>query len=441
MELRDLPKVDALSRESALSGYPVAVRTAAARGAVAKMRAMVQAGKSPQNGVAIELAVNEAESLVASSLVEVINASGVILHTGIGRARLAPSVQRRLSEVAGSHVATEIDLASGERGDRQDHVRALLLALTSAEDAHVVNNCAAAVLLALCALCAQKEVILSRGQMIEIGGSFRMPDIVRQSGCRLVEVGCTNKTHVFDYEDAITEETAAILRCHPSNYRVVGFTQGVSAESLRKIADEKGLLIIDDMGNGCLIDIAEYGLPHETTLPEAVAAGADVVTASADKLLGGPQAGIILGRKEAIAKIRKHPLARAVRVDKLTLTALEETLRLYSTGRQNEIPTLAYLSKPLDSVKRDAQRLKRAFKGESLVSQGFTEVGGGSAPGAGIPTWRLGLKTADPIATARKLRTGRPAILTRIERDIVWLDPRTIDRSELLRVEKALSLL
>ncbi len=438
MELRDLPKVDTLSREPVLSGYPEAVRTEAARNAVAKLRALVQSGANADASSASELAMNEAEALMASTMLEVINASGVVLHTGLGRARLAPSVVKRLQEVAASHVATEIDLDTGERGDRQDHVRGLLHSLTDAEDALVVNNCAAAVLLTLTALCKGREVILSRGQMIEIGGAFRMPDIVRESGCRLVEVGCTNKTRPSDYADAVTEESAAILRCHPSNYRIVGFTEEVSAAELRRTATEKGILLIDDMGNGCLIDLSQFGLAKEPTLPEVVAQGADIVTASADKLLGGPQAGLILGSKDMISRIKKHPLARAMRVDKLTLCALEETLRLYATGRQMEIPTLASLAKPLQKIKQDAQRLKSAFAGQALLAQGYTEVGGGSAPGVGLPTWRVGLQASDPVALARKLRLGKPSILPRIEKETVWLDPRTIERSELSRVIAAL---
>lgn len=441
MELRDLPKVDTLSREPALEGYPDSVRTAAARESISKMRALIQSGQSPDKSKAAELAINAAEKMMVSTMVEVINASGVILHTGLGRARLAPSAQRRLSEVASHHVSTEIDLETGERGDRQEHVRALLTSLTGAEDAHVVNNCAAAVLLTLQALCQDREVILSRGQMIEIGGSFRMPDIVRQSGCHLVEVGCTNKTRLTDYEQAIGETTAAILRCHPSNYKIIGFTEEVPASELRKLAAEQGLLLIDDMGNGCMVDTTRYGLPKEPTISDVVACGADVVTASADKLLGGPQAGLILGKKESIAQIRKHPLARAVRVDKLTLAALEETLRLYATGREIEIPTLAYLSKPLEIVKRDAQRLGRAYQGKTIIERGTTEIGGGTAPGTGIPTWRVGLLSEDPIELAKRLRTGSTSILGRIERDIVWLDPRTIDRDELTKACKALSIL
>lgn len=440
-DLKNLPKIDVLASSPSLEGYSQAVRTKAARAAVNALRKEAQNGNGVDFSKAETLAALEAARIGGSTMKRVLNASGVILHTGLGRARLPEAAAKRLYEVARSHAATEIDLETGERGDRQAHVRELLIELTGAEDALVVNNCAAAVFLSLTALGNGKEVILSRGEMVEIGGSFRMPDIVRQSGCTLVEVGCTNKTRLSDYGKAFTENTAAILRCHPSNYRIVGFTESPASVALKKLVAEKGINFIHDLGNGCLFDTTQFGLPKELTVQEAIAEGADVVTASGDKMLGGPQAGLILGRKAQVETIKNHPLARAVRVDKLTLAALEATLRLHAENRGDEIPTHRYLSKPLDEIKRDAQRIAKAFSGECTVEQGVTEVGGGSIPGTGIPTWRVGITAKNPEAIAKKLRTSDPAVLARIEKNKVWLDPRTLERDEVAEVVKIVASL
>lgn len=370
-----------------------------------------------------------AQRLDEPSLRDVINLSGVILHTGLGRARLAPEVAAQVARVAGSHAVVEFNLEDGRRGDRQAHVRELLIKLTGAESALVVNNCAGAVVLTLAAIGARGEVILSRGQMVEIGGAFRMPDIVAESGCRLVEVGCTNKTRLSDYASAISSETSLILRCHPSNFSMTGFVEQPSAADLARLAHEHGLWLIDDMGSGCLIDTRPYGLPPERTLRGALQEGADVVLASGDKLLGGPQAGLILGRAEAIGRIARHPLARALRIDKLTLAALEATLRMYAEGREREIPIWASLSRPLDEVRRWARRLARAGKGE--VRGSVTEIGGGSAPGSVCPTWCAVLTGDDTLA--RELRQGSPALVGRVQEDAVWLDPRTLSGLDELR--------
>jgi L-seryl-tRNA(Ser) seleniumtransferase len=436
-DLRSLPKVDALSRAERLSGFPERVRTQAARLAVDLLRSSIQNGQRLRVEDAEEIALNEALRLVEPSLGPAINLCGVILHTGLGRARLAPSVAARIAEVAASHSLVELDRESGKRGDRQAHARALLQALTGAEETLVVNNAAAGVFLSLSALCAGREVILSRGQMVEIGGSFRMPDIVRQSGCRLVEVGCTNKTRMSDYTDAFTGDTAAILRCHPSNFKIVGFSEEPSLSDLVGLARERGALCIDDVGSGCLVDTAQYGLSRQPTMQEAVEAGADVVIASGDKLLGGPQAGLIVGRREAIEAIRRHPLARAVRVDKLTLAGLEATLRLYTEGRECEIPVIRYLSRPLDEVRGLAEQLAASFPGAS-IEEGQTEVGGGSVPGEGIATWRAGLPSDDPDALAKRLRNACPAVIGRIEQGRVWLDPRTAEDGEIERTAEVL---
>ena len=440
-DLKNLPKIDVLASSPSLEGYSQAVRTKAARAAVASLREEAKSGNGVDFGKAETLAALEAARIGGSSMKRVLNATGVVLHTGLGRARLSEVAAKRLYEVARSHTATEIDLMSGERGDRQDHVRDLLLEHTGAENALVVNNCAAAVFLTLTALCHGKEVILSRGEMVEIGGSFRMPDIVRQSGCTLVEVGCTNKTRISDYSKAITENTAAVLRCHPSNYRIVGFTETPPSSRLKELAAERGISFIHDLGNGCLFDTTQFGLQKELTAQEAITEGADVVTASGDKMLGGPQAGLILGRKDLIQIIAKHPLARAVRVDKLTLAALEATLRLHVERSLDQIPVYRYLNKPAPEVKRDALRISKAYRGESSVEQGLTEVGGGSVPGEGIPTWRAGLVAANPDLLAKQLRTSDPAVLARIEKNKVWLDPRTLEKDEVGEVVRIVASL
>ncbi len=439
--LRQLPKIDELANSPELAGYAPKLRVQAARAAVEFLRTEIKSGNGKAVTQPLQLAAQLAESMTAPSLKPVINLSGVILHTGLGRARLAPSVAAQVAAIAANHSAVELDLEEGRRGDRQGHVRELLAQLTGAEDALVVNNAAAGVLLTLTALCFGSEVILSRGQMVEIGGSFRMPDIVRQSGCTLVEVGCTNKTRLSDYQKAFSEETSAVLRCHPSNFKIVGFTAEPSIRDLAAICKDEALILIDDQGSGCLVDLAKYGLPDQPTLPASIAEGADVAIASGDKLLGGPQAGIIVGRKDLITEIKQHPLARCVRIDKLSLAALEATLRLYTEGREEEIPTIRSISRPLEDISKMAKALAKSYKGGSEVVLGETEVGGGSAPGTGLPTWRVGLSTQDPDQLAKTLRSCNPPIIARIEDNQVWLDPRTLEPEELKLVVKVLSSL
>ncbi len=437
MAKRDIPSVDALMRHSELAKFPPGVRKNASRAATLLLR-----GDLSERGVlAHELAVREAERLMEHTLRSVLNMSGVILHTGLGRARLAKSAVENVSMIAGSYSSLELGLEEGKRGDRQSHVSELLGHLTGCEDAIVVNNCASAVFLSLSALCSGKQVVISRGQLVEIGGSFRMPDIVAQSGCALKEVGCTNKTRLSDYEQALGPDTGAFLRCHPSNFKIVGFVEEPEVDDLAKLAHHAGILLIDDMGSGCLLDTSRFGLPRAPTLQEAITSGADVVLASGDKLLGGPQAGLILGRSECIHAMKSHPLARALRIDKLSLAALESTLRLYLEGREQEIPIWQALARPLDQVKRTCQRLARAYPGPTTIEQSLTEIGAGSLPGTGAPTWRLGLHAANLDDTARRLRTGSPAIVGRIQDGKLWLDPRTLDLSEVASAEQALRCL
>jgi L-seryl-tRNA(Ser) seleniumtransferase len=428
--LRSLPSVDRLAGHPALAGFSDRARRIGAREAVALFRSGTQAGLSPDLEALPEWAAKLAEEADGPSLKPAINMSGVVLHTGLGRARLAPEAAMRILEAAFDHSAVEIDLDTGARGDRQGHVRDLLCELTGAEDALVVNNCAASVHLALHALCAGREVVLSRGQMVEIGGAFRMPDIVRDSGCRLVEVGCTNKTRLSDYEGALTDETAAVLRCHPSNFRIIGFYSEPTATELARLCQERGVCLIDDVGSGCLVDTTRFGLPRERTLRDALADGADLVLASGDKLLGGPQAGLVLGREELVVRMAAHPTARAFRVDKLTLAGLESTLRLYAEGREAEVPVWRYAGRSLEEVKKLARTVARACPGWGAVEPGTTEMGGGSMPGRGLPTWRVGLSVDDPEAALRRLRSAPKPIIGYVERDRVWLDPRTVELDE-----------
>jgi L-seryl-tRNA(Ser) seleniumtransferase len=295
-------------------------------------------------------------ALFAPTLRPVINGTGVIIHTNLGRAPLSDGALAAMQAVAGGYSNLEFDLAAGERGSRYDHTRTLLAELTGAEDGLVVNNNAAAVFLVLSALAAGREVLISRGQLVEIGGGFRIPDVLRQSGARLVEVGTTNRTHLPDFASALTPQSAAIMRVHSSNFKQIGFVTMPEPAELAALARAQGLLFIDDLGSGTLLDVGPLGLAHEPTVPESVAAGADLVTFSGDKLLGGPQSGLIVGRRELIAQLRRHPLTRALRVDKLTLAALEATLRTYQRGRaQTEIPVWQMLVAPVAALHARAE--------------------------------------------------------------------------------------
>lgn len=427
-QLRSLPRVDDIAASPLLVAWPPRVRAEAARRAIEGLRQAILDGKEP-GGSAESLAAGEARRMTQMRTRPAINMSGVLLHTGLGRARWAPSVAAAAARAAEGHAVTEFELETGRRGDRQSHVEDLLCSLTGAEAALVVNNCAAAVVLALSGHCAGREVMLSRGQMVEIGGAFRMPDVIRQSGCRLVEVGCTNKTRRSDYAAALTPETGAILRCHPSNYAVVGFTEEADPKELAELAEGAGTLFIDDAGSGCLVDTSQYGLARERTLQDAVADGAHLVLASGDKLLGGPQAGMILGRKEAVAALKRHPLARALRIDKITLAALEATLRLYAEGREGEIPLWASVAAPLAQVRRDALRLAKAGGGRVVETE--CRVGGGSMPGQAIPSAAARIPSSSAEALSARLRLSDPPVVGRVEDGAVLLDPRSATPAEI----------
>jgi L-seryl-tRNA(Ser) seleniumtransferase len=370
----------------------------------------------------------------APYLREVINATGVIVHTNLGRAPLSERAIEQVVAAARGYSNLEFDLAAGARGSRLSGVRQSLCEVTGAEDAMVVNNNAAAVLLTLAALAAGREVIVSRGELVEIGGGFRIPEVLEQSGARLVEVGTTNKTHLRDYEIAITPETVAILSVHPSNFRIVGFSETPSLAQLSAAAHAAGVHHIHDLGSGALFASDQWGLAHEPTARESLAADADIVCFSADKLLGGPQAGVILGHRALLARIERHPLMRAVRSDKLTLAALEATLQQHLAGvAAREIPVARMIATPLESLRARAEAWAQALTdlGFSVtIEAGESTVGGGSLPGETLPTALCVItqneRAPDIAALAARLRQATPPIVGRVLRDRLLLDPRTV---------------
>ncbi len=364
----------------------------------------------------------------------VLNATGVILHTGLGRAPLPAETVAALSELGPYPQRVEIDLETGRRGGRDEGCARLLRELTGAEAATVVNNNAAATLLILAALTRGKEVLLSRGEMVEIGGSYRIPEILRESGGRLVEVGTTNRTHERDYREAVTQETGMILKVHPSNYRVTGFTKEVSIEDLVAIGREHGVPVVHDLGSGCLVDLAAHGRGGEHLVRDSVRAGADLVCFSGDKLLGGPQAGLVVGRREAVERCRRHPLFRTMRPGRLIYTALEATLRLYFHDDVVErIPALARLVAGEEELERRARRLEESLRGlKGLTTAAVacqSQAGSGSMPGREIGSWAVRLDPADRSIDqlAAELRRGEPPILARIHDEALLLDVRTLE--------------
>ncbi|MDX1663082.1 MAG: L-seryl-tRNA(Sec) selenium transferase [Candidatus Promineifilaceae bacterium] len=387
--------------------------------------------EAPMNATIVQDAREWLEALVAPTLRPVINAMGVIVHTNLGRAPLSRAATAAVAAAAEGYGTVEYDLQAGTRGSRRLHAAPLLARLTNAEAALVVNNNAAAVLLMLAGLCRGREVLISRGQLVEIGGGFRVPDVMAQSGARLVEVGTTNRTHLRDYADAITPETAAILVAHPSNFKMIGFTSTPTLQELAELAHRHQLLLLYDQGSGALLDTAPYGLAHEPTVPEAIADGADVVAFSGDKLLGGPQAGILCGRRPLIVQLARHPLARAVRPDKLCLAALAATLTHYLTGEATTaIPVWRMIARPADELKETAERWAAWLQGQGVTAravEGASTVGGGSLPGASLPTWLLAIDGTDVTKLAARLRTtADPPVIGRIQDGRLLFDPRTV---------------
>lgn len=457
-KISSIPKVDkALSLPpvmSLLETHPRPTVLAAVRNVLAALRVDSQDGKlttALDEDQLCGLIVSELEQIIAPTLHPVVNGTGVVIHTNLGRSLLAESACRQMLEVAQRYSNLEMDMATGERGERYVHVESLLCELTGAEAALVVNNNAAAVLLALSGIAASKEVVVSRGELVEIGGSFRIPDVMRLSGGILKEVGTTNRTHLKDYQAAISPETALLLKVHTSNFSVVGFTAEVSVEQLVRCGSEAGLPVMADIGSGSLLDLSRYGISGETPVQEYLKAGVDIITCSGDKMLGGPQAGIILGKKEIVARLRKNQLLRALRIDKLTLAALEATLRLYRDEREAvaKIPTLRMLTLQPAALKAKASswiRRLRARIPSSInltVVAGNSQVGGGSLPLLDLPTYLMAIDAEglSPQRIDAAFRGCKTPVLGRINKGQYLLDFRTLQDADLPAIVDAMAIL
>lgn len=454
-DLRNLPQIQSLLAQPEIDAltqhYSHAETVDALRQIIGTLRASLLAANpsalpdftSAEFAVTVDAQIKAAR---APSLRSVINATGILIHTNLGRARMAPQAIHAMQAAGAAPSNLELNLETGKRGSRHSHVEKLICDLTGAEAAVVVNNCAAAVLLSLMATAAGRSVVASRGELIEIGGSFRLPDVIAQSGATLREVGATNKTRLSDYETAIDADTAVLLKSHTSNFKIVGFTSSPDRSDLARLAKERDVILIEDLGSGVLIDLSPYGLVDEPVVSDILKAGVDLVMFSGDKLLGGPQAGIIAGRHDIIASLKSHPLMRAVRIDKLSLAALEATLRLYRPpfDPMSEIPVLAMLSEPIDDVKKRADALAKALVqigiADISVEQSAAYVGGGTLPEQDLASFTVSIRlpntSADGLSTA--LRHSETPVITRIEREHVLLDMRTVQEDELPVILKAL---
>ena len=428
---RDIPSVDQILKhprtEQLLGAYGHAWTVSAIREVLDELRqSLPNLAEIPSDA---EL-VNSLESILQKqsqpSLRPVINATGVLLHTNLGRAPLSQAALAAVESVACGYSTLEYDLTKGKRGKRDIHASALLTRLTGGESALVVNNNAAAVLLALSALSKGKKVAISRSQLVEIGGGFRIPDVMKQSGAKLLEVGTTNRTRLADFEQAIAEGASLLLVAHQSNFKIIGFTEEPALEDLAKLAHLHNVPLMVDLGSGAFLDTAKYGLAHETTVQEVLSKGADLVCFSGDKLLGGPQAGIQIGKADLLTKIRRHPLYRAIRADKLCLAALSATLLHYLKGEAEQaIPLYQMLSRSIESLQAQVQKwIDRLQAGSAM--EGFSTIGGGSLPGETLPTCLLALKVKSPTKLAATLREATPPIIARVQDDLLLLDPRTV---------------
>lgn len=391
--------------------------------------------------LSIEAIASEIKKIIKKedtpSLKRVINASGTIIHTNLGRSILPDQALKAINLAASGAVNLEYEIEKGKRGERDSHIENLICRLSGAEAATVVNNNAAAVLITLNSLAKKKEVIVSRGELVEIGGSFRIPDIMKSSSCKMVEVGTTNRTRLSDYENAITNKTGALLKVHTSNYKIEGFTESTSLKDLSSLSKRLSIPLIEDLGSGAMIDLSSYGIPGEPLIKERLLTGVDIVTFSGDKLLGGPQCGIIAGKKELIKKINRNPLKRALRVDKITVAALEALLLLYlnkDTLKEN-VPSIRYMTRSEDEVRliaeKTAHSLKKIFNEKALISleNGFSEPGSGALPGQKIPTTLIIIKhkTLSPSSLSKQFRKNDPSIIGRVQKDSFILDPRSVD--------------
>lgn len=423
---RSLPKIDLLLEDPALSDLPREAVKYVAKSVLDALRDGIRDGSVQALPDVVARVAEDTRALLAGRMVPVINATGVIVHTNLGR---APWSDEAIAAAQGAarYTNLEMDLTSGARGGRLDGVRALLRYLTGAEDGLVVNNCAAALLLALTALAREREVVVSRGELVEIGGSFRVPDVISAGGAKLMAVGTTNRTHLRDYAGAIGPHTAVLLRVHPSNFRVSGFTSTPAREELAALADEHGLVAVEDLGSGSL-----EGRSDEPAVRTVVASGIGLVTFSGDKLLGGPQAGLIVGKAELVSKLRAHPLYRALRVDKVTLAAVEATLSVHA--RRGQTPVDAMLGVTPDTLRERATRLEGLLRGAGVAARTAEDVGytgGGALPGQALPTWVVEVEAPSLDALSARLRTGSPAVVARVARERLVLDVRTIRDAEL----------
>ena len=439
--LRSLPKVDELLQEGKIKeklAYNIRVLV------LDSLRETIEVYRSAIlndeiQSLTKEEVINQSIKLLNKKnrprLTKVINATGTVVHTNLGRSLLSMDAIERVINVAENYSNLEYDIEKGKRGSRYSHIEELLIKITGAEAAMVVNNNAAAVMLVLDTLCREKEAIVSRGQLVEIGGSFRVPEVMKFSGAKLVEVGTTNRTHLYDYEDNITENTGVLLKVHTSNFKIMGFTQEVSIEELVVLGNRKDIPVVEDIGSGVLIDFSKYGFVYEPTVQESIRKGMDVVTFSGDKMLGGPQAGIIVGKAKYIERMRKNQLTRALRIDKMTLAALEGTFKHYleETEAIKNIPTLNMLLCPLDELKKRAKKLKRMLQNKTdkftfTIDNDFSMVGGGSMPTEKIETRVIKIKSESLTAQQieESLRMSQVAIIARINNNEVIIDLRTL---------------
>lgn len=429
--LRNLPSVEQLLQDAAdlISAYGRPLTLDALRAILDDVRARFNTDPElalPSTDDILSDAESRLYAWTQPTLIPVINASGVILHTNLGRAPLSKATIEAMQTVSLGYSNLEYDLAKGKRGSRLIHAEAVLQKLTGAEAALAVNNNASAVLLTLAALSNRKRAIIARSQLVEIGGGFRVPDVMKQSGAKLVEVGTTNRVHLRDYQEALSEPTGVVMRVHRSNFKIIGFTKEPELKDIVDAAHKAGVVVVDDLGSGSFLDTAKYGLTHEPTVQEILSAGVDVVMFSGDKLLGGPQAGIIVGRKDLLAKIKKHPLARAVRADKVALAGVSATLLHYLKDEaEREIPIWGMISMKREQVRLRAEAWRKAL-GQGEVLESESTVGGGSLPGESLPTFVLALDVKSPDKFMAKLRASNPPIIARTENDRVLLDPRAV---------------
>ncbi len=426
-----LPAMQRILEEGAITRYEPVVGRALVKRAVEVILDRARASQTePGYDAIVASVVERLDELAAQALAPVINATGIIVHTNLGRAPLAPEALDAVAEIARGYSNLEYDLEAGERGSRYARVVDILNDIVSAEDSLVVNNCAAAVLLVLDTFAKGREVVVARNQLVEIGGGFRIPEVLERSGAALVEVGTTNRVYIEDFERALSPRTALLLRTHPSNYRIEGFAHDADARELVELGRRAGVVVIEDLGSGALVDLAEYGAEHERTVQDALADGVGLVTFSCDKLLGGPQAGVIAGRANLIARLRNNPLLRALRVDKMTLAALAATLKVYREGSARErIPIYRMLAAGIDELRRRADAYLVAVPGAATI-ESVAYIGGGALPQARVPSIAVAIATGKPDLLAARLRHGTPPIVARIDDGRVLLDLRTIAPSE-----------